>query len=62
MIIVDTNIWSLALRRNQVAKEQATGVIYLNYLLDVKEDVVVLGIILQELLSGVRTEKLIAVP
>jgi predicted nucleic acid-binding protein len=56
MITVDTNLWSLALRRKRLNSPPLAVVTYLNQLIIQKAGVVVLGIVLQEVLSGLRTE------
>ena len=51
-VIVDTSVWSLALRRNTASKE----IKVVNILRDLVTDgqVIMLGIIRQEILSGIR--------
>lgn len=51
-VVVDTSVWSLALRRNAPADEEAI----INLLRDLITDgqVIVLGAIRQEVLSGIR--------
>jgi len=54
-ILVDTSIWSLALRRPLgVVNEEA---ILLRTIIEQGEDIYLLGIILQEVLQGVRNSK-----
>ena len=54
-ILVDTSVWSLALRRSSgVVNEQA---ILLKTIIEQGEDIYLLGIILQEVLQGVRNSK-----
>ena len=51
-ILVDTSIWSLALRRpSGVVNEEA---IWLKTIIEQGEDIYLLGIILQEVLQGIR--------
>ena len=51
-VIVDTSVWSLALRRNTASE----GIRVVNILRDLITDgrVIMLGIIRQEILSGIR--------
>lgn len=51
-VIVDTSVWSLALRRNQSLQESPQAVILRQLILDSR--VVLLGVIRQEILSGIR--------
>ena len=54
MILVDTSVWSLTFRRrnrNAVQPPEATA---LRSLIEADEEVVLPGIVLQELLSGIR--------
>ncbi len=54
-ILVDTSVWSLALRRPLgVVNEEA---ILLKTIIEQGEDIYLLGIILQEVLQGIRTSK-----
>jgi len=54
-ILVDTSIWSLALRRSSgVVNEEA---ILLKTIIEQGEDIYLLGIILQEVLQGIRNSK-----
>ena len=54
-ILVDTSVWSLALRRSSgVVNEQA---ILLKTIIEQGENIYLLGIILQEVLQGVRNSK-----
>ncbi len=54
-ILVDTSIWSLALRRpSGVVNEEA---ILLKTIIEQGEDIYLLGIILQEVLQGIRKSK-----
>jgi predicted nucleic acid-binding protein len=52
-VIVDTSVWSLALRRNEPSDHQSAA--KLKLLLERKEKVILLGVVLQELLHGVRS-------
>ncbi len=54
-ILVDTSVWSLALRR-QSSTVHAEAVL-LRSLIEQGEDISILGIILQEILQGVRNPK-----
>lgn len=51
-VVVDTSVWSLALRRNQSLQESPQVVILRKLILD--SSVVLLGVIRQEILSGIR--------
>ena len=54
-ILVDTSIWSLSLRRpSAVVNEEA---ILLKTIIEQGEDIHLLGIILQEVLQGIRNSK-----
>lgn len=53
-VLVDTSVWSLALRKDGPADHPAVR--SLTALLDAGEDVFLLGIILQEILQGFRRE------
>jgi predicted nucleic acid-binding protein len=54
-IIVDTSIWSLALRRqSEIVNQEA---VLLKTLIEEGNDIYLLGIILQEILQGIRTPK-----
>ncbi len=54
-ILVDTSVWSLALRRSSgVVNEEA---IVLKTIIEQGEDIYLLGIILQEVLQGIRNSK-----
>jgi predicted nucleic acid-binding protein len=54
-ILVDTSVWSLALRRKTgVVNEEA---ILLKRIIEEGEDIFLLGIILQEVLQGIRNSK-----
>src|SRR4030066_2134786 len=54
-ILVDTSIWSLALRRPSGVVNQE--VILLKTIIEQGEDIYVLGVILQEVLQGIRNSK-----
>lgn len=54
-ILVDTSVWSLALRRKEGASSKAADL--LKEYIETGEYICLLGIILQELLSGVTNEK-----
>lgn len=54
-VIVDTSVWSLAFRRTR--PEQTLPVEKLTRLLQEGESIFLLGIILQELLQGLRSRK-----
>ena len=51
-VIVDTSVWSLALRRKNIS--QTNSVVILLRDLITKGDVVLLGVVRQEVLSGIR--------
>ncbi len=51
-VIVDTSVWSLALRRNTIAEEIDTISVLRSLIVDRRT--IMLGIIRQELLSGIR--------
>jgi predicted nucleic acid-binding protein len=52
---VDTSVWSLALRRRQVSADPAAG--KLRQLIEGEDTVLLTGIVLQELLQGLRAAK-----
>ncbi len=54
-VLVDTSVWSLSLRKDGPANHPAVETLQ-NLLLDT-QDVVLIGIILQEILQGFRQEK-----
>jgi predicted nucleic acid-binding protein len=54
-ILVDTSIWSLALRRPSGAVNKEA--ILLKTIIEQGEDVYLLGVILQEVLQGIRNSK-----
>lgn len=51
-IIIDTSVWSLAIRRHTPSRHSEVKV--LRRIIDQEEDVFLVGIILQEILQGVR--------
>lgn len=51
-IIVDTSVWSLAIRRHTPSKHSEVKV--LRRIIDQEEDIFLIGIILQEILQGVK--------
>jgi predicted nucleic acid-binding protein len=55
-VIVDTSVWSLALRRPPTIKNKEARV--LESLINSGEEVFLLGIILQELLQGIRKKEI----
>lgn len=55
-ILVDTSVWSLALRRKRESNSSAADL--LKEYIETGEYVCLIGIILQEILSGVTSEKL----
>ncbi len=54
-VLVDTSIWSLALRRQAGAVNQEA--ISLRTIIEQGEDIYLLGVILQEVLQGIRNPK-----
>jgi len=54
-ILVDTSIWSLALRRQSVVVNPEAIVV--KTLIEQEEDIYLLGIILQEVLQGIKNPK-----
>jgi predicted nucleic acid-binding protein len=56
MIVLDTSILSLAYRRRWPAGKEPAEVTHLRHLMSADADLLVPGIVLQELLSGIRTE------
>jgi predicted nucleic acid-binding protein len=57
-ILVDTSVWSEALRRKSKPGDEGPGGSFLKSIID-NDDVIVLpGIVLQELLTGIKSEKL----
>ncbi len=56
MILVDTCVWSLAFRRKNRTGDEAPAVAELRRLIESNEPVAIPGIVLQELLSGLREE------
>lgn len=55
-ILVDTSVWSLALRRKKDANSSAADL--LKDYIETGEHVCLIGIILQEILSGITNDKL----
>jgi len=56
MILVDTCVWSLAFRRRDASRAEAPAARELRRLIEEDEPVSIPGIVLQELLSGLRDE------
>lgn len=54
-VLVDTSVWSLALRRRSSAVNPEA--VILQTLIEQGEDIFLLGVILQEILQGVRNPK-----
>lgn len=54
-VLVDTSVWSLALRKQGPGDHPAVR--KLTVLLKAHEDVVLMGLVLQEILQGLRTEE-----
>jgi len=54
--IVDTSVWSLALRRPKQGQEQRPAAVVLRKLVSEGQKVAMPGIVMQELLSGVRSD------
>ena len=54
MIVVDTSVWSLALRRARADVPPHPAVVLLKELIAQEADLCIPGIVLQEVLSGVR--------
>ena len=55
--IVDTSVWSLALRRKQTGRpKQPMAVKKLNVLLEHGERIFLVGIVIQEILQGIREQ------
>lgn len=57
MILVDTCVWSLALRRKGPLRPPQGAALELLKLVEAEEPVTLPGIVLQEVLSGVRDEE-----
>jgi predicted nucleic acid-binding protein len=55
-LLVDTSIWSLALRRQPSAVVHQEAVMLKSFI-EEGEDIFILGIILQEVLQGIRNQK-----
>jgi len=51
-VIADTSVWSLALRRNTPSEDPSVA--RLRSLLQQGEDVILVGVVLQEVLQGIR--------
>lgn len=56
MILVDTSVLSLAFRRREKANPEPPYVIVLRNLIERDIPIAIPGVVLQELLSGIRTE------
>lgn len=56
MILVDTSVWSMAFRRRSSGVKEPDEARVLRELIEADEDVALPGIVLQEILSGVREE------
>lgn len=56
MVIIDTSVWSLALRRPKKREEPRTAETMIRRIVFAGESIVLPGIVLQELLSGIRSE------
>lgn len=56
MILVDTSVWSLAFRRRRSGLKEPDEARVLRELIEADEDVALPGIVLQEILSGIREE------
>ncbi len=56
MILVDTSVWSLAFRRRKSGSAEPREAKTLRRLIEADEGIGVPGIVLQEILSGVREE------
>jgi len=54
-VIVDTSVWSLALRRKEYKETRETKI--LKKLLKDEEEVYLLGIILQKILQGIKSKR-----
>ncbi|MFZ2444808.1 MAG: PIN domain-containing protein [Syntrophobacteraceae bacterium] len=54
MILVDTSVWSLAFRRRRSELNEPDAVRLFRDLIEVDEEIALPGIVLQEILSGVR--------
>ena len=56
-MFVDTSVWSLALRRSKTDTSPHPAVVLLRQLIEEEADVRIPGIVLQEVLSGVRHQE-----
>ena len=56
MIVVDTSVWSLAFRRREQRAHLPSVVSFLHQLIESDEPIGIPGIVLQELLGGVRDD------
>lgn len=54
MILVDTSVWSLAFRRRKIEASEPSEAQALRELIEADEEIALPGIVLQELLSGMR--------
>ena len=54
MILVDTSVWSLAFRRRRSESSEPSEARILRELIEADEETALPGIVLQELLSGIR--------
>ncbi len=54
MILVDTSVWSLAFRRRRAESNEPSEAAVLRSLIEADEEIALPGIVLQELLSGIR--------
>ena len=54
MILVDTSVWSLAFRRRRSESNEPSEARVLRELIEADEEIALPGIVLQELLSGIR--------
>ena len=57
MFVIDTSVWSRALRRRERSEGEPPSALLIRRLVLDNEPIGVPGIVLQELLSGVRTKK-----
>ncbi len=57
MFVIDTSVWSRALRRRRRSDSESTEAALIRRLVLEDEPIGLPGIVLQELLSGVRTKK-----
>jgi len=54
VILVDTSVWSLAFRRRRSESDEPSKAAVLRELIEADEEIALPGIVLQELLSGIR--------